>query len=314
MKKADIKMDFFYLENKAYYTRKGTKIYGDFLTYGQGKMLAQCNAIELCRKYANTDKEIVVCEYGVGDGNFAKIFLDNTKKIDKEIYANMSYFLFDFSEKMLMGAKRKLSSHSSKIHVERFDVLFDTPAIGFDYCRINELLTDLPARFFAKKDGSFYECKISKDGFRFASKTKNTDVILFLERIDEKRIIPFNFFAAEFIAKLSAKAKKGAWIDIFDYGFYSPRDILDVPIDAWNKTVVRKYAKQITTDLNFVYLLSAGASFGLRGQIEKQIEYAEKIIGRKLCVVERKNLLDYSISRHPEMTEDDGFYHLRFMV
>src|SRR3989344_8126921 len=100
--------------NREYYSEKGEGIYSDFSTFAQGSALARCNAIEFARNFSGRGGEISVCEYGVGNGNFAKAFLDEIAKESPGLYSRTRYALFDFSGKMLARARKSLSAHSER--------------------------------------------------------------------------------------------------------------------------------------------------------------------------------------------------------
>ena len=300
--------------NKGYYTSKGKKIYSDFSTFAQGKALAICNAIEFCNDFEKQSGNLIVCEYGVGNGDFAKTFLDELKKRNKKLYAKTRYYLFDFSEKMLGAARKNLAAHRAICIFGKFDASNDMPDLHFDYCRINELVTDLPANFYMKKGGRIFELVPGKD------ETFSTNMVSFpsplvssfLTRIEEGRAIPFNFTAEKFILTLCTHGKPHSRIDIFDYGFYSADDVLLLPKEEWNRLLVRDYGGQLTVDLNFPQILSSLSSSGVSAKVEKQKGYCEKVLGKKLEFSHGKYGLDYvPLKKDTGIQEDDGFYHLR---
>jgi len=293
--------------NKDYYSSKGKKIYGDFSTFAQGRALAKCNAIEFCRDFSKRALPVVVCEYGIGKGDFARNFLDELKKRDKRLYARTRYYLYDFSEKMLADARKNLGAHSSICVFGKFDAAAEAPFQQFDYCRINELLTDLPAEFYCRKGGAIADAggKPVPSSDIFVSK--------FLERVDDGRVMPFNFKAQEFLLALCKLGRQKFRADIFDYGFYSADDVLGMPLQEWNRLMVRNYGGQLTTDLNFPQISAAIASAGFPAKVELQKDYAEQVLGTKLELSELKSGLDYSPAKKSsaDIMEDDGFYHLR---
>ena len=311
--------------NKSYYSKKGAGIYSDFSTFAQGHALAKCNAIGFVHGFGKKAGIITVCEYGIGKGDFAKRFLDEVKKLDKRLHARTRYYLFDFSEKMLLSARKNLHAHRFICIFGKFDAVRDKPDLQFDYCRINELLTDLPAELYMQKKGAILDEKGSgiaspslKEGAIMNSNGKATAgshlfVSKFLERVDEGRLMPFNFVAQEFLLSLCKAGKPNFRLDLFDYGFYTADDVLLLPAEEWNRLMVRNYGGQLTVDLNFPLLLSSLASDGFSAKIEKQKEYAEKILGIPLRLSETKSGLDYVPAKRGKdgISEDDGFYHLR---
>jgi len=292
--------------NRKYYSSKGSAIYSDFSTFAQGKALATANAIGFVRDFSDYGK-IEVCEYGIGNGNFAKVFLDEVKKRDSAIYSRIHYSLFDISEKMISGAKKNLSAHNGTCSFSMFDASFETPSQQFDYCRINELLTDLPAELYFRKGKTIF----NREGKAVSAQPI---VSTFLSRIDEARLIPFNFTAEKFLLSLCDCGNGNSRIDLFDYGFYSKDDFL-LPAEEWNRLMVREYGSQLTVDLNFTFIIASVLSCGFSPGIEKQKEYAERELGMPLSLSESESCLDYVRAKPakgtPGIEEDDGFYHLR---
>jgi len=135
----------------------------------------------------------------------------------------------------------------------------------------------------------------------------------FLSRVDEGRVMPFNFTGAEFLAKLCACGKKGFCIDVFDYGFQSAEEVFLHPLEEWNRLMVREYGGQLTVDLNVPFVLALLSSKGIGASAEPQKKYAERVMGKKLALVELKNGLDYAPAKKSalEIIEDDGFFHIR---
>jgi len=290
--------------NREYYSSKGKAIYSDFSTFAQGSAIATANAIEFAKDFTGTDGEIVVCEYGIGNGNFAKVFLDELSIRSPPLYARTRYHLFDISEKMIGDARKNLAKHESKCEFHKFDASVELPSLPFHYCRINELLSDLPAEIYMRKNGGIF----TSDGKAvlhpplFASK--------FLERIEHERLIPFSYIAQDFLTALCGCGKEGFRADIFDYGFYSAEDIFLLPLDEWNRLVVRKYGEQITVDLNFLQLSSAILAQGFQAKVESQKDYCERQLGMPLTLSQTARGLDYVKKKEMDgISEDDGFYH-----
>ncbi|MFA5930079.1 MAG: SAM-dependent methyltransferase [Candidatus Micrarchaeia archaeon] len=284
--------------NREYYSSKGKDIYGVFSTFAQGRSLATCNAMEFARDFEGMGGEIVVCEYGIGRGDFAKNFLSEVKARAPSLYSRIRYHLFDISEKMIADARRNLAQHESICEFHIFDAVHELPSMPFDYCRINELLSDLPAEIYARKGNS--------------APTSNVFVQKFLSRIEDGRQIPFSFVAEKFLRSLCSCGKPGFCADIFDYGFYTADDIFSMDIEEWNRLVARKYGEQITVDLNFLQLSSALAASGFSSQVEPQKAYCERVMGMPLEFTDEAGKLDYVEKKSNDaIVEDDGFYHLR---
>jgi len=284
--------------NREYYSSKGKAIYSDFSTFAQGSAVATANAIEFVRDFSAREGVVVVCEYGVGKGDFAKTFLNEVKRRDPILYSRTRYHLLDISEKMIADARKNLAGHESKCEFHTFDAAVDLPTFPFHYCRINELLSDLPAEIYARKGNSV--------------PTSNVFVQKFLSCIDDGRQIPFSFAAEKFLLALCSCGKGNFRIDVFDYGFYFADDVFLLPLDEWNRLVVRKYGEQITVDLNFLQLSSALAAQGFSVNVEMQKAYCERVLGTPLLFKDEGGGLDYVPKKEKDgVEEDDGFYHLR---
>jgi len=302
--------------NREYYSSKGKAIYTDFSTFAQGRALATANAIEFVRDFpdlsrgssgplvasatsrSNRSGEIVVCEYGIGKGDFAKVFLDEVKRRSPKLCERVQYHLFDISEKMIADARKNLAGYGSICTFHIFDASVEPPSLSFDYCRINELLSDLPAEIYARAGNSV--------------PTSNIFVQKFLSRIDEGRQIPFSFAAEKFLLALCDCAKRNFRIDVFDYGFYTADDIFSLPREEWNRLVAREYGGQITVDLNLLQLSSSLRAEHFEVIVESQKEYCERALGMPLELTQTSRGLDYVKKKKEDgISEDDGFYHLR---
>ena len=292
--------------NNSYYTSKGNAIYSDFSTFAQGSAIATANAIEFARDFSGRQGELDVCEYGIGNGNFANVFLAKLQQLSPFLYARTRYHLFDLSEKMLADAEKSLAAHASRCSFCIFDAAFESPSLPFDYCRINELLSDLPAELYTRKGAKIFR----EDGKEVSSPAPIAVRLLGL--LDAGRAIPFSFTAEKFLSSLCACGKQGFRVDIFDYGFYFADDITLLPAEEWNRVIVRKYGSQITVDLNFLQLSSALAARGFSAQVEMQRAYCERALGMPLELRQTARGLDYARKKEDDgISEDDGFYHLR---
>jgi len=292
--------------NREYYSKKGKSIYSDFSTFAQGKALATANAIEFVRDFSARDGNIIVCEYGIGRGDFAKTFLGEVKRRNPSLYNRVRYHLFDISEKMIADARKNLEGHAALCSFCEFDATFEQPSLSFDYCRINELLSDLPAELYTRKGAKIFR----EDGKE--ARSPSPLVVRLLSLLDKGRAIPFSFTAERFLSSLCECGKEGFRIDIFDYGFYFADDITLLPVEEWNRVIVRKYGEQITTDLNFLQLSSSMAARGFSAQVEMQKAYCERALGMPLTFTDEGGKLDYAPKKEKDgVEEDDGFYHLR---
>jgi SAM-dependent MidA family methyltransferase len=310
--------------NREYYTRKGGRIYSDFITYANsdGK-IAECNAIEFCKKFGKKKNKRVL-EIGVGNGNFAAEFLKKANAVAPGM--KIDYTLADISEKMLFAAEKRLQKGgfaAKTIHSDATKVEFAHSS--FDYVRLQELLTDLPSSIFVLCEGRVFEVAYGKDGgasgLCFVDEKTSAFVEPVLSRLGENYFVPFNFAACELVVKLYDAIAPGGYVDIFDYGFANADDLL--PYDMWNQSIVREYGGQLTVDLNIPLLLSFAKSAGFEADVQLQKEYVERVLGEKVMGVQKKNGLHYMTKKElgkeggkkenllDNYEEDDGFYHVR---
>ncbi len=264
--------------NEQYYLSKGAKIYSDFSTFafGNGK-LAQADARGFYGFAGKTKGELRVCEFGVGNGFFARAFLDELKRLDLKNKTNFSdritYTLVDFSERMLNDARRNLAGY--RIETVHSDSVKFKPEKKFHYVRANELLSDLPSKLLFTKSGKIFE--LGFDGKEPASR-EYAGRIDGIEELPEGYVFPLNLGATEFLRKLAGLLEKGGHADIFDYGFADASEALEWERPAWNEGASRWYGEQVTVDVNFFYLKKMFP----RLKVEGQKDYAERALGEKL--------------------------------
>ncbi|MFN4213124.1 MAG: hypothetical protein ACK4FL_04180, partial [Microgenomates group bacterium] len=180
----------------------------------------------------------------------------------------------------------------------------------FDCVLANELLSDLAAKIFVKKeDNCVYEVYYNKNlNFQVSNKKKKLSKIenRVFSYFPKNFFIPINFLAKNLIFFLSKKLKKTGYMQFFDYGFYKKEDfILDQ--EDWNKFIVRKYGEQITVDLNFYYLFQSLKFKKIFSKVLRQKEYIKNSLSQKISLVQRKNGLNYSFKKE-EFEEEDYFY------
>jgi len=313
--------------NEAYYAAKGQGIYSDFLTYAGSEKIAYCNAKEFYPHLERKGKAVVF-EFGVGDGRFAREFLLKLREICKQkgregLFAKLEYVLHDISPKMLEAAGENLKEFGGMVRFEEFDAVKDSIEGMADYIRINELLSDLPAEVYVQ-DGKGNVRKVEFGekgkiiGLKNAQGGEREIAEAVLSHFPVGYYVPLNYSAGEFLLKASEALERKGYMDIFDYGFAAPQDLL--PADMWNASIVREYGGQVTVDLNFPYLSAIVKSGGFESQVELQKGYVERILGEKLYSVEKKDGLEYVTEKEMKKKgrgelenyeEDDGFYHMR---
>jgi len=281
--------------NSEYYKKKGTKIYKDFGTFS-----SRCNKLSLanardfsdfCATRKGLPELIEVAEFGVGNGNFAYSFLKSLNEVSPEILGRVRYTLCDISEKMLDDAmKGPLSEYKGQIKTKVVDAGKGAGSAKAHYVRSNELLTDLPAKIYVMKDGALFEVlfalkagKLERHHVLPIEHEKGAEMALrMLNRLPEGYELSFNFAAAEFLKSLRHALQPGGYADIFDYGFISADEIIEVPEEHWNSSNVREYGGQLTTDANFIFLSAVCNSAGMETELENQKEYVERALGQKV--------------------------------
>ncbi|MCX8163188.1 MAG: SAM-dependent methyltransferase [Candidatus Micrarchaeota archaeon] len=305
-------------QNSFYYKNK--RLYSDFLTYAQRKnnILGQATAINFSNKFLQSNSKILnVLEIGCGNGSFALSFLTTLKKKNKELFKKINYTLADFSDPILNSAFNNIKKSFPSIKLKK--IIFDAnapslfkPSLHFDYIRANELLTDLAAKVFVKKENFFYEVLYDKDlNFSFKKIKKPSNQIKeLLNYFPEGFFIPINFSAKKLVTHLYNFLSKEAYVEFFDYGFFSKEDFI-LDSEEWNKLIVRKYSSQITVDLNFFYLYSYFRAKKISAKVELQSDYVKNIFGQQPSIALYKNGLDYAFKNSNfEFQEQDYFYVL----
>jgi len=205
---------------------------------------------------------------------FAFNFLKN---LPEDIISDVSYFLCDISEKALSNAEKNLKKFN--VHTVLCDAS-DSPDFikSANYIRINELYDDLPSKIFINEKGPeevFFNEKLERKTIPAENK--------FIGKMPEGYLIPMNFTAVYHFEKCKEKLTEGGYIDVFDYGFSSKKEITEHPEEEWNNSVIRKFKGQITVDVNFMLF---------NGKTEPQKDYAERILEKKLYYAELEQL-DY---------------------
>ncbi len=293
--------------NERYYSSKGKAIYGDFSTFAFGNgRLAQADARGFHEFAGKSKGELRICEFGVGNGLFAKAFLDEVKRLDVQEGTKHSerlvYTLVDFSERMLNDAKRNLMGY--RIEAFHSDSLRFKSGDKFAYIRASELLSDLPSKLLYRKGKKVFE--LGFIGKEPASREfrKNVGGIAGLP---EGYVFPLNLGAIEFLKNLPKLLVKGGYADIFDYGFAEASEALEWERPAWNDSVSRWYGEQVTVDVNFFYLRKLFPKM----KVEGQKNYVEQALKEKLfqCQLEGKicYLNQGELSEMGEMLKKEGY-------
>lgn len=80
-------------------------------------------------------EELYVLELGVGNGNQARVFLDELKRIDRErgadYYRRLHYLMGDYSQHVLDLARQNVEDHAEHVSTLPLDALRPTQTLGF---------------------------------------------------------------------------------------------------------------------------------------------------------------------------------------
>ncbi|MFC2174315.1 class I SAM-dependent methyltransferase [archaeon] len=157
--------EFHSLMNKAYYTKKGERVFRhDFRTYAQWPYLGRKEAEEFHGKFKDKKGELTVLNIGIGDGGQMKNFVKRLKELDSEkgtgLTKRLKVVMGDFSTKLLDNAKKNqfLQDAFEGVdveykHVNALDMPFDNEV---DQIILNELMDDLGGITVTKKNKKFF--------------------------------------------------------------------------------------------------------------------------------------------------------------
>ncbi|GAC1322251.1 MAG: hypothetical protein NVSMB2_19470 [Chloroflexota bacterium] len=89
---------------------------------------------DLARRRA-LPEELYVLELGVGNGNQARVFLDELKRLDRErgadYYRRINYLMGDYSQHVLDLARKNVENHAEHVSTLPLDALRPTQTLGF---------------------------------------------------------------------------------------------------------------------------------------------------------------------------------------
>lgn len=315
--------------NSAYYKSPSTFIHADFLTYAQSPdgMLPKASAIDFYKRNCpdEEDEEETPCrvlEIGVGEGNFARGFLEELRRQDRAHKTDLSerttYHLADFSNPMLNRASSNLEkggfANFATHHFDAASGIIPTSLADLDFHQINcnELFSDLPAAMFVMRGRTIsevlYDEKMNTSLKAHSPSDPLTQALI--SRLPEGYFVPNNAQAASSALSVAGLLSERGVFDIFDYGFYRADDFA-IPQKMWNDNIVREYGTQWTVDLNFIALAAFLASNGYGISVEPQKDFAERVFGQKLSLQSSNSGLSYKKDENNGISEDDSFYHLR---
>ncbi|MFP3949569.1 MAG: SAM-dependent methyltransferase [Candidatus Micrarchaeia archaeon] len=290
--------------NRRYYPERGKHIYQDFKTFAASARLGRACALEFLESARETEGELRIYEFGVGDGNFAKKFLENLNRIDPSVGKRIAYTLWDISRKMLDGAEEKLEGHAVESvcapaeEAEKMGNAF--------WIRGNEILDDIPARVFMKQRGKTYEVGWNNGELAIWEQPGIPAIARErMESVPEGYWVPVNIEAIKLVEKWKRKIIGGGGISIFEYGFCGEGEMEALTPEIWNSSVVRKYGEQYTVDVDFGWLEKKCG-----GRVEAQDDFVGRMLDQKLFAVEVEKL-DYmdaaEIEAEAKKLEKEGY-------
>lgn len=181
-----------YDERCGYYMREGTKIGkdGDFFTNSHvsdifGKLFASF-FLRLVEKGGVSPH---ICEFGGGDGQFARAVLEEWKRKSPHTYEQLSYIIVETSPdqrakqlQTLGDAAKKVTQykdvHALKQHLPSFS------GIVFS----NEFFDAFPVHVITKENGMIYECFVAQNGSELMEEKYPLDSEDILQYLQERQL------------------------------------------------------------------------------------------------------------------------------
>jgi hypothetical protein len=122
----------------------------------------------LADRHALSD-EIYVLELGVGNGNQARVWLDEFARVDRErgrdYYRRLNYLMADYSPHVLERARTALLDHADRISSLVLDAVYPTQTLGFlrykvSLVYISNVYDNLPTDEIARFGGHLYQVQV----------------------------------------------------------------------------------------------------------------------------------------------------------
>jgi hypothetical protein len=110
--------------------------------------------------------QLHVLELGVGNGNQARVWLDEFGRVDRELgreyYRRLHYLLGDYSPHLLEMARRNVGAHADHVSALVLDALQPTKTLGFlkykaFFVYISNVYDNLPSDEIARIDGRLFQ-------------------------------------------------------------------------------------------------------------------------------------------------------------
>ncbi len=297
--------------NKEYYSRKGINLYEDFgTTVSKSSKISVAQALEFYARMVELEKkgmlpsELVVHEYGIGNGAFAAFFLETMKKLDEknktDYYRKIRYTLGDISEKLLDDVKKRKEVKEHEKILEFVEL--DATNLPFNkknvlYVRSSEVWDDLPALLLVKQKNEVHEVLTREGKNRVEMKAASESLrncafkkIVFetMQEMPEGFAVPVSIGAAECLKQCASimDFERGAILDIIDYGFTSAEEVeREGPKELWNEFAVRIFGTQLTVDVNFLFLTNVARELGLEAKNQPTVKYLENVFMERIYPV-----------------------------
>jgi len=110
--------------------------------------------------------QLHVLELGVGNGNQARVWLDEFLRVDRELgrdyYRRLHYLLGDYSPRLLEIARRNVGTHAEHVSALVLDALHPSKTLGFlkykaFFVYISNVYDNLPTDEIAQIDGRLFQ-------------------------------------------------------------------------------------------------------------------------------------------------------------
>ncbi len=150
--------------NRLNYRLRGVSLFGTVVSGDNSTARADAaefiSALDKLRIEGRLPENVVVEEWGIGNGRYAADFLDAVR--ESLYYGRLTYILCDISQLILDAAKEKdyLLRHKAVTEFRQTDISGMSHRDGIFLIRHNELLDDLPTQEIEYDNGVFYEVSV----------------------------------------------------------------------------------------------------------------------------------------------------------
>jgi SAM-dependent MidA family methyltransferase len=307
--------------NEEFYKKKGAEFRKEFKTFAADVRFARALATDFFKRMKE-EKTINVYEFGIGGGSLGTRFLIELRKLSESLAEKTVYHFCDFSEELVRNATKRADSFGFNADGIVYDAVKDEPKFLVDanYVLMSEFYDDLPAKILVREGKDIMEVVIEEKEKRLEKFKGAKELVDYMGGMPEGYHIPVNIVAKKHLDYCASKIK--GYIDVFDYGFVKG-EIKEMPAEMWNNSIVREFGGQITTDVNFDFV-----SGGLNAKIETQLEFIERVLGKKLHEIETDRLryltdeeikksgkelgkYGYTPGSQEEVRESRGYLHMR---